>query len=306
MSEHSGATEAGETLVTELERLVLQTASLADLVEEIRTTTLDFEQMVHASLRELDSEVSHAVQQATGWAHSAQTAVIELSKGLDTLSHDIRAQAVQLTRSVADEISQAIDQQARSVNDNEKLAGDAVKALDGELQTLISTLRTRLSEITQLWVEAHGANQAFHQQAMQMSQEFADQLAGAMDEARTAGDAFAAGLEQEVFVPVEQALAELDELMRSLGTRLFDEGLLSLGGTVEDAVRNEVSELINQAIDTIKQVVKEKIDEILEQRDRSDPERKALEAIFNTLQSLLGTLEEKLDAVKEIRAIVGT
>lgn len=300
-----GATEAGEAFAEEFDRLVSQAASIADLVDEIRNAALEFEQMVHTTLDELDSEVSSVVHQATGWTEDAQTALLDLSKGLDTMARDFRGEVVQLTRSTAADIGHAVDQQTKTMHDCGKLAMEAMGTLNSELQSLASDVRNRINQVDQLWVEAHGANQVVHQQAKQAAQEFTTRLSAVMENARTDGEALATELDQGVLVPIEQALAELDEQVRGLCARLFDEGLSSLSESVENTVRGQIGELVDQAIEAIKEMVKEKMNEILDRRYRSEPERKALEGIFDTLKNLLGPVEEKVGAVKEIRSIVG-
>ena len=301
----SDAAEVGEAFAAEFERLVAQAASVADLVEQIRNATQEFEQMVHATLDELDGEVAGTVHQATNWAHAAQAAVLDLSRDLDAMARDVRGEVVQLTHSVSAVIGQAIDQQAKAMDDGGKLAGDAVGSLNSELHGVLSDLRNRMNHVDQQWVEAHGANQAVHQQAKQAAQEFTTRLNAAMDAARSAGETFAGELENDVFVPIERVLQELDEEVRALSTRLFERGLSSLSKTVDEMVREQVRALVDEAVEAIKDMVKAKIDEILERRDRSEPERKALEGIFDTLQNLLGAVEDKVGEVKEIRSIVG-
>lgn len=305
MATVADASEAGEAFAAEFEKLVSQAASIADLVEQVRSATQEFEQMVRATLDELDGEVAGTIRQATGLAQAAQSAVLELSKGLDTVARDVRGEVVQLTRSVSAEIGHAIDQQAKAMDDSGKLAVDAVGSLNSELQSVLSDVRNRMSQVDQLWVEAHGANQVVHQQAKQTAQEFATRLAAAMDTARIAAESFAGELEDDVFVPIEQVLYELDEQVRTLSTRLFEQELTSLSKSVEDEVREQVGPLIDKAIEAITDMVKAKVEEILERRDKSEPERKSLEGIFDTLKNLLDAVEDKVGAVKEIKAIVG-
>jgi len=305
MAMDANASDAGHAFAVEFEKLVAQASKIAELVEEIRGAATEFEQMVQASLGELDDNVADAVRQSTEWAEAAQAAVLSLSREIDTAAREVRGEIVRLVRSASTEIGSGIDQQAKAVDDGGKLAGEAVGTLNHGLQELLSALRDRMSRLDQVWVAAHGANQEVHQQAKQASQEFAALINTAMDEASSAGETFAGELEDDVFVPIEQVLNELDEVVRKLSTRLFDEGLSRLSGTVEKAVRDEVSVLVNEAIAAVKDTIKAKIDEILERRDRSEPERKALEGVFDALTNLLGAVEEKVGAVKEIRSIVG-
>lgn len=305
MATVANASEAGEAFADEFEKLVAQAATIADLVEEVRSAAMEFEQMVQASLAELDGDVADALQQATGWAEAAQGAVLELSREIDTLAHDVRGQIVQTTRSASTEIGSAIDQQAKAIDDGGKLAGEAVGMLNHGVQELLSGLRDRMGLVDQVWVAAYGANQEVHQQAKQAAQGFTARLNTAMDAARSAGETFAGELEDDVFVPIELVLHELDEEVRKVSTRLFYEGLSSLSASVEKTVRDEVSALVDEAIATVKDMINVKIDELLDRRDRSEPERKALEGIFDTLTNLLGAIEEKVGAVKEIRSIVG-
>lgn len=305
MATVANASEAGEAFADEFEKLVAQAATIADLVEEVRSAALEFEQMVQASLAELDGDVADALQQATGWAETAQGAVLQLSREMDTVARDVRGQIVQTTRSASTEIGGAIDQQAKAIDDGGKLAGEAVGKLNHGVQELLSGLRDRMGLVDQVWVAAYGANQEVHRQAKQAAQEFTARLNTAMDAARSAGDTFAGELEDDVFVPIERVLHELDEEVRKVSTRLFYERLSSLSASVEKMVRDEVSALVDEAIATVKDMINAKIDELLERRDRSEPERKALEGIFDTLTNLLGAVEEKVGAVKEIRSIVG-
>lgn len=301
----AAAALASEALVAEFEKLVERASVIADMVDEIRATAEEFEQVVRDTLHELDSTGSEFIHQATNQTEAAHGAITSLSNDLATIAHAMRTEGVQLTQSLTEQIGHAIDEQRDLVIESKKQAIDAVATLNEELQVLLVELRDRFDQIDRLQVEAQGAIQTIHSEARTTAQEFAGHLTSAMNDTRTAGGEFAQRIEEGDLVPIEELLAEVEKLVGELAERLFDKGLGSLTETVEKAVRDEVSELIDQAIEAVKQMIKDKIDEILERRDRSEPERKALEAIFDALESMFDTLKDKAGSVKTIQATVG-
>lgn len=300
----AAAAAASEALVAEFERLVQQASAVADMVDEIRAAAEEFEQMVHDTLNEIDSAASVAVHEATNQAKAAHAALTALSKHIETVAGEASAEAVALTHSATDQIGTAIDQQSQMIGGVEKLAVDALESLSEELQILLADLGERFGEVDALWIEAQTATQAIHAEAKAKVQEFTGHLTTTMNDARTAGNEFVQGVETECFLPMEEALAEIEKQISELGTRLFDKSLGLLTEKVDNAVREEVKALIDEAIGAIKQMIKDKIDEIMDRRDVSEPERQALEAIFDALKGLLGTIEDKAGSVKNIQAIV--
>jgi methyl-accepting chemotaxis protein len=299
------AAEAGEVLVAEFERLVTHTALISDLIEEIHATAQELGQMINDTLDELDTAISESVLGATEHAQAAHQTISDFAKGLQTFAHDMRSEAVNLTRSMAEEIGHAIDEHNRMMDDSEKTVISTVHTLGGFVQSLVAELRTRLGEIDALWLEAQNAAQTVGQDARGLTHDFTVHMATAMNGARTAGDAFANEIDNAVFKSVEAMLDQIERLVCELGTRLFDNSLGSLTGTVETSVQSEVSGLINEAVDSIRNLVKEKIDEIFASRNRSEPERKALQAIFETLRGMVDSVEDKVGAVKQIKDAVG-
>jgi len=300
----AAAAAASEALVAEFERLVQQASAVADLVDEVRAAADQFEEMVRDTLKELDAAASDAVHDATDQARAAHAAFAAMSEQFDTVAGDVRAAAVALTQSATDQIGDQIDEHRQMMSEVEKLAVEALETLSERLQSLLSDLRERFGDIDALWIEAQSATQTIHGEAKAKVLEFTGHLTKTMTDARTAGTEFVQGIETECFVPVEEALAEVEKLIGELGTRLFDKSLGLLTETVEDTVREEVGALIDDAIEAIKQMIKDKIDEIIKRRDLSEPERKALEDIFDALERLLGTMEDKVGSVKHIQAIV--
>lgn len=303
--EETGLAAASEELVADFERLVAKTTNIAELIEEISNASTEFHQLITDTLTACDGEAKDMIVAAAQHSNSASAELLTLQKDFAASVKTMSGEAVDLVQTMGTDLGSALDDGIALMSDAEIAANAAVAELASEVKGLLGGLSSRLGEIDALWLEAQSAQHQIQNEVRTAILGFSSELGKEIEDLDNQGQAFASDLEKSVFKPVEDLLDEVQKVLGDFGAKVFEKGFAELGGQLDKAIRAQVAELIDEAITEIKTMVTEKIDDILERRDKSEPERRALDAIFDTLKAFVGDVENGAGEVGKIRAVVG-
>jgi hypothetical protein len=297
--------DTSEVLVAEFENFASQTASIADTAEEINECVVEFKKLVDDTLAELEQLTREAITAASLDIDKATTAFDDASGMLANLSSSAVKEIGDHSDQAVDAIVQGLDSARELMDEVGVMSQHSATAVSEAIASIFDSLHALLESTRAKWAEADAHAREFLQSTEATAHSLIEDFRQQTTEGGQVFDEFAASIESELIPAVEREFHELRDGLRDMAYQVMESDVDELGHMVDSVIRENIKALFEEAVATLIDLIQEKIREIIERRDRTEPERRALDEVFAMLENLLGPLEDHVGSVKDITNAVG-